>query len=64
MSGFDAPYWNALQVLAWVCLGNRALVSQCSDGTVSGERWYWTEHKVVSEDDDLHSTLVETRPPS
>jgi hypothetical protein len=27
---------------------------------VSGERWYWTEHKVVSEDDDLHSTLVET----
>jgi hypothetical protein len=64
MSGFDAPYWNALQVLAWVCLGNRALVTRCSDqcsnGTASGDRWYWAEQKVANEDGDLHSTLVET----
>jgi hypothetical protein len=31
MNGFDEPYWNLLQVLAWVWLGDRSIVAQASD---------------------------------
>jgi hypothetical protein len=31
MDGFDEPYWNLLQVLAWVWLGDRSIVAQASD---------------------------------
>lgn len=60
MSGFDAPYWNALQVLAWVYLGDRALVDLCAGGTGSAAGTYWADHKVLGEDGGLHSVLVET----
>jgi hypothetical protein len=59
MSGFDAPYWNALQVLAWVYLGDRALVDLCGGGTSSAGT-YRAEHKVLGEDGGLHSVVVET----
>ena len=30
MDGFDEPYWNYIQVMAWVYLGDRDLVRRAS----------------------------------
>jgi hypothetical protein len=59
MSGFDAPYWISLQVLAWVYLRDRALVDLCGGGTSSAGT-YRAAHKVLGEDGGLHSVIVET----
>ncbi len=54
MDGFQDTYWNLIQTLAWVYLGDRALVRRASDGvtdhgTFSQQVWPldgrkdWTE---------------------
>ena len=34
MDGFDEPYWNLIQVLAWVYSGDRGLVRRASDDVI------------------------------
>jgi hypothetical protein len=54
MSGFDAPYWNALQVLAWVYLRDRASVDRCGTSSV-GTYWAEVEHKIPGGDDSVET---------
>jgi hypothetical protein len=60
MSGFDTPYWNALQVLAWVYLRDRALVTRCGNAPNSTGRSFWQKHKVPGEDGGCLDVLHET----
>ncbi len=39
---FEAPYWNLLQILAWVYLGDRSLVRDVADEPRDrGKIWVW-----------------------
>lgn len=37
MSSFDAPYWNLLQAVAWIYLGDRSMVERCADDSQTRE---------------------------
>ena len=45
MTGCDAPNWNLLQVVAWVYVGDRSLVSKLSDGT-NGHGTFWQQLRM------------------
>jgi hypothetical protein len=49
MSGFDEPYWNSLQVLSWVWIGDRSLTAQCSNHGSEKGGWYWSEEVIPDE---------------
>jgi hypothetical protein len=56
MDRFEEPYWNLIQVLAWVWLGDRETVCIASDG-VTDHGTFWMEHRVPP---DGHRELIET----
>jgi hypothetical protein len=60
MSGFDQPYWNSLQLLAWVYLGDRVLVSRCGDDEArpSDAHWHLRETVVLTDTGRAQSTLI------
>jgi hypothetical protein len=60
MSGFDEPYWNSLQLLIWVYLGDRSLIAQCGPNHEQADRWYWAEQTVLDERGVSTRQLVNT----
>jgi hypothetical protein len=61
MSGFDLPHWNCLQLLAWVYIGDRALVAECAKAE-KGSGGYFKE--VVLPDHTKQVALTPGEPPS
>ncbi len=62
MSGFDEPYWNALQLLGWVYLRAPDVVSLCSDD--AGEvRWHFQEAEILGEEGNIERASFEATPP-
>ena len=55
MDGFEEPYWNLIQTLAWVFLGDRAFVRRASD-EVTDHGTFWQELILP----DGRKELVET----
>ena len=55
MDGFEDPYWNLIQTLAWVYLGDRAVVQRAGDD-VTDHGTFWQEVRLP----DGHKELVET----
>lgn len=55
MGGFEDPYWNLIETLAWVYLGDRAVVQRASDD-VTDHGTFWQEMRLP----DGRKELVET----
>jgi hypothetical protein len=60
MSGFDQPYWNSLQLLAWVYLDDRTVVDRCDDrGPSSETHWHSRKAHVMTDSGKPESTWIE-----
>jgi hypothetical protein len=61
LPNFDEPYWNLLQTLGWIYLGDRALVVECSDKS-EHDRTFWEKRRLP--DGEVRWVEISSGPPS
>jgi len=61
LPNFDEPYWNLLQTLGWIYLGDRALVVECYDKS-EHERTFWEKRRLP--DGEVRWVEISSGPPS